>query len=73
LNVLLGELALRIERFAYYAPTKGLEAVRASKAVQNYLTQIVSNLKGNFDQLIALQNSFNKAVREAHAEMLEID
>ncbi len=72
LNVRLGELGLRIERFAYYAPSKGLQAARASKDVQNYLTEIVRNLKGSFDQLNSLQNTFNKAVREAHAEMLEI-
>jgi len=73
LNVRLGELGLRIERFAYYAPSKGGEAIKTSKAVQSYLTQMVNNLQGNFDRLNSLQNSFNRAVREAHAEMLEIE
>jgi hypothetical protein len=72
LNLRLGELDLRIGRLAYYAPGKGPQAVKAGKAVQGYLTQMVSNLHGSFDQLISLQNSFNQAVREAHAEMLEI-
>jgi hypothetical protein len=72
LNVRLGELGLRIQRFAYYAPIKGHEAIVASKSVQTYLAQMVTNRKGSFDQLIGFQNSFNRAVREAHAEMLEI-
>jgi hypothetical protein len=72
LNVRLGELGLRIQRFAYYAPSKGHEAIRASTAVHAYLHQMMTNLQGSFDQLIALQNAFNRAVREAHAEMLEI-
>jgi hypothetical protein len=33
---------------------------------------MVNQRQGSFDQLIALQNSFNRAVRAAHAEMLEI-
>jgi hypothetical protein len=73
LNVRLAELLLRIQRFAYYAPSKGGEAIKATNAVQSYLDQMVTNRKGNFDLLISLQNSFNRAVREAHAEMLEIN
>lgn len=77
LNVRLGELGLRIERLAYFAERNGHQAIQASKAVQAYLTQVVAPDKegkreGSFDRLASLENSFNQAVRAAHAEMLRI-
>jgi hypothetical protein len=72
LNIKLGELQLRINRLAYFAPLKGRVAIEASKAIQDYLVKMVAQMKGSFDHLISLQNGFNLAVQDAHAEMLDI-
>ncbi|HEY2329556.1 MAG TPA: hypothetical protein VGI63_07055, partial [Verrucomicrobiae bacterium] len=72
LNVELGELGLRINRLAFYAPTRGIEVVNTQRKVQEYLTEIVKTMQGSFDHLKTLQNNFNRAVREAHSEMLEL-
>ena len=71
LNVRLGELHLAIGRLSYFAPKKGPVAIQTATAVQDYLGEVVRSLKGSFDRLISLQNAFNQAVREAHAEMLD--
>jgi len=71
LNVRLGELHLGITRLAYFAPNWGPSAVNTATAVQDYLGEIVRSIKGSFDKLVSLENAFNQAVREAHAEMLE--
>jgi hypothetical protein len=70
-NVRLGELGLRVERFAYYAPKAGPEAHRAAKELLGNLGAMVTNRKGSFEQLVALQNSFSRAAHRAHAEMLQ--
>jgi len=71
-NVRLGELGLRVERFAYYAPTAGAEAVRASQALVAYLGSMVTARMGSFDQLVSRQSSFSQAAHRVHAEMLRI-
>jgi hypothetical protein len=73
LNVRLGELHLRIQRLAYFAPRKGRAAIQAATDVQDYLGLLVRNMKGSFDRVISLQSSFNHAVRDAHAEMLDFE
>ncbi|MBS1157994.1 MAG: hypothetical protein H6R15_413 [Proteobacteria bacterium] len=73
LNVRLGELHLAIRRLSYFAPTKGLDAIKTATSVQDYLAELIRSRKGSFDKLISLQNAFNQAVREAHAEMLDFE
>lgn len=73
LNIRLGELHLAIRRLSYFAPTRGPAAIQAATVVQEYLAELVRSLKGSFDSLISLQNAFNQAVREGHAEMLDFE
>lgn len=76
LNTSIAELKFRIERCLVFAPTKGPEAMDAAKKCIKELLDLVDKLSsetgGNPRKFIVTMNEFNKAAREAHAEILGI-
>jgi len=73
LNVSLSELELRIRRSVVFAPNEGPKVKAASQKSIAMLKQMVTDMQGSFDALFAEMDSFNKAVKTAHAEMLGVN
>ena len=69
----LSELELRIRRCVVFAPMSGSSASKAASDCIALTGKLLEERKGNVDEIIGKMNEFNRASREAHAEMLGLE
>jgi len=72
LNVKLSELELRIRRLVAFSPSNAKSVTTYASGILSMLSSILNTRRGNLDDLFSKVDSFNKASREAHAEMTGI-
>ncbi|MBC3919413.1 hypothetical protein H8L32_18120 [Undibacterium sp. CY18W] len=72
LNMSISELILAIDRMSLFAIKTGADVKKSAEKIPTYFEKMMTTGTGTYDELIALQHIFNKNVKAAHAEMLEI-
>lgn len=69
----ISELDLRIRLSVVFAPKSGKNVVRAASECMSLTNGLLQTLKGNLDQIIEEMDGFNRASRDAYAEMLGLE
>ena len=71
-HVAIPEIQLRIRVFATFSPIHGAALIKASNSIQEKISKLMRDKKGNLDIIINDLKEFCIVAKSAHAEMLQI-